>query len=144
METAEQVLATINNLLDFDKSSEEAIMYGIKKNEDDTLSWTIILTAGDVYDLIDDVKMDMSHSNYDYAVLKTTGWAAPLSEDGEVKGAPSQHPQRRRVRLFVVLDVVNREVTGSALTFEDDSDNPIFDLNEATGSLAEAMNGLLG
>lgn len=144
METAENTLMKINTLLDFDKDSEEAIMYGVNKGSDGELNWNIIKTDGDVYGLITDVAMDMAHANYNYAVLKTTGWAAPLDENGNVNGAPSAHPKRRRVRLFVIADIDNNNVVGSALTFEDDPSNPIFDLNEATGSLAEAMNELLG
>lgn len=142
MNTQEITLATINDLLDFDKDSSSALMYGITK-VGETLDFKIIGESPDVYDLIDNAVMDKVHTNYNYAVLKTTGWAAPLKPNGETDGMPSQHPERRRVRLFVVADMDNNEVTGSALTFEDDPENPIFDLNAATGSLADAVGNLL-
>ena len=144
MKNAENTLRDINNLLDFDRDASQAIAYGVKTA--DTISgleFKIIGQDGDVYNLIDNMSMDKTHLNYSYAVLKTTGWAAPLNPNGEVDGAPSIHPERRRVRLFVVADIDNNEITGSVLSFDDDPENPIFDYNEATGSLADAMGSLL-
>lgn len=142
MNTKEITLSTINSLLDFDKDSSSALLYGITK-VGETLDFKIIASSPDVYEMIDDALMDQTYFNYNYAVLKTTGWAAPLNANGEVEGMPSQHPERRRVRLFVVADIDNNEVTGSALTFEDEPNDPVFDLNQATGSLADAVSQLL-
>jgi hypothetical protein len=65
----------------------------------------------------------------------TTGWAAPLSPNGEVEGAPSEHALRRRVRL---ISYVSHEATCSALSFEDD-DEVVYDEGSAVGSLADAL-----
>lgn len=144
MENAEITLRNINSLLDFDRDASQATVYGVKTA--DTISgldFKVIGQDGDVYDLIDNMSMDKTYLNYSYAVLKTTGWAAPLNANGDVDGAPSAHPERRRVRLFVVADIDNNEITGSVLSFDDDPENIIFDYNEATGSLAEAIGSLL-
>jgi hypothetical protein len=65
-----------------------------------------------------------------------------LGANGEVEGAPSQHPNRRRVCLFVSLDILNKEVIGSCLKFDDDEE-VIYDFNQATGSLALALESLV-
>jgi hypothetical protein len=74
---------------------------------------------------------------FDAAAIVTTGWAAPLDEDGNVNGAPSQHAQRRRVRLTVL--VANSGVA-SVLRFADEPEEVVTDPGSATGSLAEAIN----
>jgi hypothetical protein len=78
----------------------------------------------------------------DYVTLRTTGWAAPLGDNGEVEGKPSEHPKRRRVCLFVSVDITNKEVMGSSLKFDDDEEI-IYDFNTATGSLADALSTLV-
>lgn len=139
----QEILEAIQNLLDFDQDSSCAIMYGITAGDDGNLHFINFSQNADVYELIDNIAQDQFHLNYDYITLKTTGWAAPLDEDGNVQGAPSKHPERRRVRLFVTVDVANKKTIGSSLTFGDDPENPIYDFNEATGSLAEAMESLV-
>ena len=88
----------------------------------------------DIYDLLDSLKPE-SVVNY-YAVI-TTGWAAPLNDDGDTGGiAPSQHPQRKRVELMCI---VSRDAQmASAMTMEGD-DDIITDDGKATGSLQLAL-----
>jgi hypothetical protein len=74
---------------------------------------------------------------FDAAAVVTTGWAAPLAADGTIEGAPSEHAERRRVRLIVV---VADNGVASALRFADEPDDVITDPGSATGSLAEAIN----
>jgi len=90
-------------------------------------------THPDVYDLLD-TATDLS--GYSFAVVVTTGWAAPLNADGEAEGAPSKHPKRRRVRLMVTA---NRESVASVLRFEDEPEVTITDLGDATGTLNDAI-----
>lgn len=141
--TDAETLETIQNILDFDKSSESAVMYGITVDENGNPEFARFAESGDVYDLIENIRQDQVHRNYNYITLKTTGWAAPINQDGSISGAPSKHPERRRVRLFVTLDINNKKVTGSSLTFEDDPENPIYDFDSAEGSLADAMKDLV-
>jgi hypothetical protein len=44
--------------------------------------------------------------------------------------------------LFVSLDILNKEVIGSCLKFDDDEE-VIYDFNQATGSLALALESLV-
>ena len=90
----------------------------------------------DVYELLDSPSSALARM-FDAAAIVTTGWAAPLSADGSVDGAPSAHALRRRVRLVVV---VADNGVASVLRFADDPDEIVTDPGSATGSLAEAIN----
>ena len=89
----------------------------------------------DVYELLESPTSGLARM-FDAAAVVTTGWAAPLDENGEVRGAPSEHAQRRRVRLVVL--VANSGVA-SVLRFADEPDGIVTDPGSATGSLAEAI-----
>lgn len=95
-------------------------------------------SAPDVYDLLETVTIP---AEAQAVAVHTTGWAAPLNANGEVEGAPSAHPARRRVALMacVTSDPFGDAVMGSALGFEDDPEGIITDEGEATGSLSEAI-----
>lgn len=114
---------------------EGARLYGVTLNDEDGTPTPAMLSQHpDVYSLLEESPPVASF--YDFIAVVTTGWAAPLNADGEVEGAPSQHAQRRRVRLVVVA---NRDAVASVLRFQDDPTDPIVDLGSATGSLADAI-----
>ena len=143
MKNKQQTLETIHNLLYGKDDSKSAIAYGITKDTDGVnLVSKLIAESADIYDMIDELHDDQSYLTNDYVTLRTTGWAAPLGDNGEIEGAPSQHPKRRRVCLFVSVDIANKEVMGSSLKFDDDEE-VIYDFNTATGSLANAMMSLV-
>lgn len=95
----------------------------------------LIAQHPDVYDLLDAPSSSLARM-FDAAAIVTTGWAAPLAQDGAVQGPPSLHAMRRRVRLTVA---VADNGVASVLRFGDDPDNVITDPGSATGSLAEAI-----
>lgn len=142
METAQEKLEAIFNLLYGKDDTKQAIAYGITKDKDNNLISKIITKGDDIYDMIDNLHEDKTYLVNDFVSVRTTGWAAPLGANGEVEGAPSQHPNRRRVCLFVSLDILNKEVIGSCLKF-DDEEEVIYDFNQATGSLALALESLV-
>jgi hypothetical protein len=90
----------------------------------------------DVYELLDTPSSALARM-FDSGVVVTTGWAAPLAADGSIEGAPSEHAERRRVRLTVV---VADHGVASVLRFADEPDNVISDPGSATGSLADAIH----
>ena len=101
----------------------------------------LVAEHGDVYELLDSPLSQAVAQMSDAVAVLTCGWAAPITDanDPEAGVAPSQHSQRRRVRLLVVA---KRGDTASALRFADDWANPIFDEGQATGSLADAVQSL--
>jgi hypothetical protein len=92
--------------------------------------------ATDIYDGM----YDLIESGDKYPTAKglavvTTGWAAPLNANGEVEGAPSAHPQRRRVRLVAYMSC---EGMVSAVSFQD-TDEVTYDEGQGQGYLADAL-----
>ena len=92
-----------------------------------------------------DIYLALANIGYDNTIAEgelgigiiTTGWAAPINSDGDVDCPPSQHKERRRVRLVSVVTTDGK--MGSVMGFSDDDENPIRDEGEATGNLAMAM-----
>ena len=123
---------------------------GVDRLEDGALRITFLAEHGDVYELIDAPTSAIVRM-FDAAVVLTCGWAAPIdrsheSDDDDADGdddaeklPPSQHPQRRRVRLVVV---VGDQGVGSVLRFADTPKEIVTDAGSARGSLADAVNNL--
>lgn len=140
LETATQVEDYINRTVGF--TMESAHLYAVNADlfAEGGLVTTLAEKADDVYELLaSDYSRAVARVS-DFIALVTTGWAAPLNEDGEPEGMPSEHHARRRVRLTVLA---NRESVASVLRFEDDPDNIVTDEGQATGALADAVQDLL-
>lgn len=138
----EDAIKEMLEILDPTGSSSEAQAFTFTK-VDESLEMKPMANHPDVYMLIDSLNDDkiLANTSFDYFALLTTGWAAPLDSDGNVDGAPSKHPERRRVSLLITVDADNNNSIVSAIKFADD-DNVIFDYGGATGSLAEAVESL--
>ena len=118
---------------------------GVASHEDGALRISFLAEHGDVYELIDAPTSAIVRM-FDAAVVLTCGWAAPIDrsdqchdDDDAEKLPPSQHPQRRRVRLVVV---VGDQGVGSVLRFADTPKEIVTDAGSARGSLADAVNNL--
>ena len=115
----------------------KARLYGINFRGDD-LQLSFVLEHGDIYQLLE-VPESACARMFDAAAMVTCGWAAPIAEGrDEPDAAPSRHPERRRVRLVIV---VGDSGVASVLRFRDDAESPILDAGEARGPLAEAVAG---
>jgi|SanBayMetagenome_1026888.scaffolds.fasta_scaffold53948_2 hypothetical protein len=96
-------------------------------------------THGDVYELLEELT-GRKLLTTDIAIgVETCGWASPIregeSEDEQVP--PSQHPDRRRVRLVSL--VTRKYEMASAMGFADTPDEVITDDGSARGTLAEEL-----
>ena len=84
---------------------DTAMLVGIKTDGDKVVDINAEVASNeDIYDLLADSDNARRVQGYDSVGLVTCGWAAPLpvNYDGESElGAPSQHPEKRRVRLMV-------------------------------------------
>lgn len=109
-----------------------AVLYGVTEDG----SNFELGRAPDIYDLLDG---EYPSTGVVGLAVHTTGWAAPLNSDGETDGAPSKHPERRRVALVTVMTA---EGMGSALSFADDPDEIITD-SSGTGQLSDALKKCL-
>jgi hypothetical protein len=112
------------------------------RNDGDGVTVEPVSSHADVYELIDEAIAETPFSvrSSDILAVVTSGWAAPLNANGDVDGRPSEHAQRRRVRLMACVRRSDLSVT-SVLRFGD-SDEVVIDEGNATGSLAEALLSL--
>ena len=114
----------------------------VARNENGALRITFLAEHGDVYELLE-AQTSAIVRMFDAAVVLTCGWAAPIRNDeedeDELATPPSQHPERRRVRLVVV---VCDDGVASVLRFADTPDDVITDAGAARGSLADAVTHL--
>ena len=95
---------------------------------------------GDVYQLLGDLDSIVKLIPYDGFGIVTVGWAAPLAKDNDdFDGPPSQHPEKRRVRLFCYCNAQGN--VSSSIRFKD-NDEVTYDENQATGSLKNAMTAM--
>lgn len=99
-----------------------------------------IVTAGDIYDALDEVASKPLAEGDLVLGCETTGWASPITDDDDGEIAPSQHPQRRRVRLVALVS--RKYEMASALGFADD-DEIVTDDGQARGTLADALAGAM-
>jgi hypothetical protein len=137
-ELAEKVESEVNDNLGFDLKQALLIsvtdgLFGIELSDP--------LSHGDVYELIEsDASLELAKRS-DFIAIVTCGWAAPIrANDDDDEVAPSQHPQRRRVRLVVLA---SRSSVSSVLRFSDTPDETVTDEGKATGSLADAILKLM-
>lgn len=128
-QVAEAVEAKLNDTLSFEMG--QAHIYGT-----DGVETTFVSAQPDVYDLLLATDSQPAKDS-PFVALVTTGWGAPINQEtGECDGAPSAHPQRRRVRLTVVANATD---TYSIIRFADNADEIVGDDGQATGSLADAV-----
>lgn len=116
-----------------------ARLYGVILSEEG-INLTLVGQNADVYALLESDESRVMGQAFDLMTIVTTGWAAPLNANGEVDGRPSEHAERRRVRLAVI---VNREIVANVLRFQDEPDDVVVDLGSASGMLADAIQDFL-
>jgi hypothetical protein len=131
----------ISEQLDGDFDLSTALFFAINET-DEGVAMVLAGEHGDVYDLLDSDDSRAVAKVSDYIALVTCGWASPItadSDDDDEQVAPSQHPQRRRVRLMVFA---GKDGWASVMRFSDTPDETITDDGNARGALAEAIMGL--
>ncbi len=96
----------------------------------------------DVYDMLDDTfnAVLLFDSGYNGFAIVTCGWAAPINHDDDDANeiAPSQHPERKRVRLMTMC---HNSKMGSSIRFSGE-ESVTYDEGNAKGSLASAMQDM--
>ena len=118
----------------------KAILFGIETFNGEPPLTVAICGENDVYDMLENEENAKQLAPYTKFGVVCCGWAAPFPTDGSEYDdsiRPSQHENRRRVRLFTMYydgDVL------SSIRFSDDNDNPIYDsAGDASGSLQDAI-----
>jgi hypothetical protein len=93
---------------------------------------------GDIYVGLENIANETDEEtlhDFEFLGVETSGWAAPIREEGDDEIAPSQHPERRRVRMLSVIDRTCR--IASVMSLDDDGEI-LTDL-AGRGSLADAI-----
>jgi len=121
-------------------SVKHAMLFAVIEN-DERVTLTLACEGADVYDLLDSDDTRQVAKVSDYVALLTCGWAAPVDHDDPTAfdGPPSEHPDKRRVRLVVLACA---EGVASVMRFADTPDEVISDNDQARGSLADAVKQL--
>ena len=122
---------------------EKAELYGVHEFADGGAIAIKESDDGDVYQLLANMESAIKLIAYDGFGVVTTGWAAPIDKgltgDEDNAIAPSKHPERTRVRLFVYCD--SKGIVSSSVRFKDKRELQ-YDENQARGSLRDAMSRL--
>lgn len=139
LETAELAERLVADELGENFAIERSRLYSLIKGEQ---GYTLTLASehSDVYDLLDNDDSKNIARVSDFIVVVTCGWAAPITDNDDTSEmAPSQHPERRRVRLVVTA---SRDGMASVLRFQDEPDEKVTDDGDARGTLAFAVQSL--
>ncbi len=125
------------------KLSRKKDPFGVTKASlwllDDNNKIKSVKENNDVYDMLDDFDTLESIKDCASFTILTAGWAAPINETDE-NTPPSQHPEKRRVRLIVHATEFG---VASVMRFKDKADEIVTDDGKARGSLAEAVMDLM-
>ena len=102
-----------------------------------------ICSKQDVYELLDSQSTitKIIKNNPNEFVVLTCGWAAPIdsNEDTENMVRPSEHKEKRRVRLVIGA---TKNGVASVLRFQDNPNEIVTNEDTARGSLADAIKQL--
>lgn len=143
LELAEMTEHKIHEILGENFELPNAVLYSVEMKPSGELEIINRAISNDIYHLLESsTTLEIAQASENIAVL-TCGWAAPVVRDeptDENEVAPSQHPDRRRVRLVVFA---NHNGVASVLRFSDSADEVVLDDGSARGSLADAVKNLL-
>ena len=99
----------------------------------------VVAEDSDIYEMLADMGnvAALVDSGFKSFAVSTCGWASPIDKDGEYDDdvAPSQHPERVRVRLVTLL---HNGKMGSAIHFQG-KEEITYDTGNAQGSLKTAI-----
>jgi len=128
------------------RTTQKAQLIGVKLADDNSISCEKITDYGDIYQML---QLSTHHADklgeYDLVAVLTAGWAAPNKDDESDNVAPSEHPERRRVKLALIGYTANQ--TSSIIAFDGDPEY-IYASGEGNGSGAlqetfeEFLNGI--
>ena len=141
LEKAEFAERVISEQIQGDFSLKRALFFAVNET-DEGVALVLASEHGDIYELIDNDDSRAVARVSDYIAVLTCGWASPIARgesDDDEHIAPSQHPERRRVRLMVFA---NNDGFASVMRFSDTPDETITDDGQARGALADAIMSL--
>ena len=142
----EKVISNIHETVPYSPETKSCAAFGILFDKDLNVQIEKIDSSTDIYDMLDTDNDNLLNqiNKYDMVSFATNGWAAPIAKDNDDEYsdlAPSQHPEKRRVRLLSSANINNQ--VGSSILFSDDIDSPVYDYGDARGTMANAIIELM-
>lgn len=135
------IIQTIHDKINYSFDDSGSKVYGILLDENNNPTIEQVHSSVDVYQSLEELmETPEALKDYDIFTIATLGWAAPIADDNEPEIAPSQHPERRRVR--VLSNTSSTGMVGSSVLFQDDINDPVFDYGNARGALHDAIMNL--
>lgn len=136
LQTAEKIEQQLFNKTG-DYWASNTTLYEINPTNPENIFGLVLIDQGqDVYELIEN---NTGTIRKHPLALITLGYAAPLSNNNN-ETRPSEHPERRRVSLFITVNKTGQ--MASILRFKDTNETTLDD-GEARGALAEALKNLI-
>jgi hypothetical protein len=139
----EEISKEVHSNLDGKRSDKKAKMYGIVV-EDGTVKETVLIAEhGDIYELLGSKKSLttlIEAKDIQLIALLTQGWAAPVKQNEEDEIAPSQHPERVRVKMTLIG---NSATQYSSVLDMDGKDEIVYSYKQGEGSLADAFSDFI-
>ena len=116
---------------------DKAILFAVETFNGETPMTVPIGMNKDIYDMLEDHDMAKELAPYTKFGIVTCGWASPIRDGNDEENSlrPSEHPEKRRVRLFTMLHETDFL---SSIRFEDDPE-VIYDEDKSSGDLKDAM-----
>ncbi len=116
---------------------DKAILFAIETFNGETPMTIPLGMNKDIYEMLDDHELARELTPYTKFGIVTCGWASPIEDDDTEDNSlrPSEHPKKRRVRLFTML---HGQDFLSAIRFQDDPE-VIYDDDKSRGDLKDAM-----
>lgn len=137
----EKITRNVYDSTDNMRSDKKTQLVGVKLTEGETIVCEKITDYGDIYEMLE---ASSNHAekfeDYDLIAVLTAGWAAPVRNDENDNVAPSEHKDRRRVKLALVA--YTAEQTASLISFDGDPEY-VYSSGEGQGALQEAFEKML-
>lgn len=134
MQMVERMDEQLNTELTDSFNTKKAILFGIEQfppSKHSKVIWKNLAEMPDIYEMLENNKKAINEASYyDTFGIITCGWASPVDSDM----APSQHPEKKRVRLLLIC----KEGELFSLVRFQDKDDTVTTTNGA-GALADAM-----
>ena len=143
------VVENIHNTVNYSFDSKHCEAFGVLIDKDLNVQIEKIDSSTDIYDMLDTDNDNLLNqiNKYDMVSFATNGWAAPIAKDNDDEYsdvAPSQHPERRRVKMVIFSDKFGQQM--SAISFRNENDEYVLDDylfdDSGTGSLSNAIKAL--
>ena len=126
MESIKDIFTEFNPVYDHEHSWDHDALVFTRING----TWVVAAEGNSPYDL---VAPFVYHGMDGLSMLTMHGWAAPKDD---TDGRPSEHPAKRRMRLYIQMNV---GVCHTAILWQDSDDFEIMD-EPGAGALADAIN----